>query len=200
MSIINTSKTKLMFELRKKYPRLQIVDEIASVILAGEALGAIDETRKRKRWEFIKNGAKDAAFYAAYKKYGLLVKKEKELKRYFEYKRPHANRLDNNTAILNALKYEQTKLYAHMLSDHNVRNAIVKTLSLPSKDLTSIKRAIEKGSLYEQLNVYGKILRFLMDEKLYHQRHDYYIIGFRNIPHHYWLSKVAIKLLADAKK
>ena len=188
-----------MFGLKKQFPRLQIVGNMAGVLLAGQELRAIDEAHKQKKWAFIRKGAKDNAFYAAYKKYKLLDKKEKERKVYFEYKRPHAAHLDNNAAILKALNVERRGLYAHMLTNPRVRDAIVEALSLLTRDLNVIKRALESGNVYEQLSTYGKVISFLTSEKLYDKRYDYYTIGFRNVPHHYWLSKLALKLLSDAK-
>ena len=80
-----------------------------------------------------------------------------------------------------------------------VRNAIVKVLSLPTKDLNLIGQTLERGTLYEQLSAYGKVISFLTSVKLYDRRYDYYTIRFRNVPHHYWLSKLALKLLSNAK-
>jgi len=199
MLVISSSKTKLMLGLKKQFPRLQIIENIADVLLAGQELRAIDEAHKQKKWAFIRKGARDNAFYAAYKKYKLLDKKEKERKVYFEYKRPHAAHLDNDAAILKALEVERRGLYAHMLTNPRVRDAIVEALSLPSRGLNVIKRALERGNVYEQLSTYSKVFSFLTSAKLYDKRYDYYTIGFRNVPHHYWLSKLALKLLSDAK-
>lgn len=199
MSVINLSKTRLMLGLKKQFPRQQIVRDIADVLLAGQELMAIDEAHKQKKWAFIRKGAKDNAFYAAYKKYRLLDKKEKERKVYFEYKRPHAAYLGNDAAILKALEVERRGLYAHMLTNPRVKDAIVEALSLLTRDLIVIKKAFERGNVYEQLSTYSKVISFLTSAKLYDKRYDYYTIGFRNIPHHYWLSKLALKLLSDAK-
>lgn len=187
-----------MFGLKKQYPRLRLVEDFADVMLVGLELGAIDEAHKQKKWVFLKKGAKDSAFYTSYK-YGLLDKKEKELKRYFEYKRPHADYVDSDTAKFKALNRERRSLYAHMLTNTHVRDVIVKVLSLSTNDLNVIKRTLERGDLYEQLTTYGKIINSLTSEQLYHERYDYFIIGFRTVPHHYWLSKLALKILLDAK-
>ena len=199
MSVINSSKTQLMLNLKKQFPRLQIVSDMADVLLAGQMLMAIDEFHKQKKWAFLRKGAKDNAFYSAYKKYGLLEKKEKERKVYFEYKRPNSIHLNSNQAILKALRIERIGLYKHMLIDPRVRNAIVTVLKLPSRDLNIIKKALERDDVYKQLGTYGKIINFLISKKLYDVRYDYYLIGFRNVPHHYWLSELALKLLSDSK-
>lgn len=184
--------------LRKQFPEMRTFDVIADVLLVGESLNAINEAHKQKRWAWIRKGAKDNAFNNA-RRYGLIDKKETEVKAYFEYKRPNHPPVNTDIEKINALKVERRGLYAHMLADPNVRDAIVRALSLPTNGLNMIRNALENGELYHELTTYGKVFNFLISERLYDKRYDYYIIGFRNIPHHYWLSKLALRLLSDSK-
>ncbi|MEM2159739.1 MAG: hypothetical protein QXN55_02150 [Candidatus Nitrosotenuis sp.] len=199
MSVINSPKAKIMNELKKQFPRMRIMDDVADVLLAGRSLNAVSEASKKTKWVFIRQGAKDGAFDAAYKKYGLLDKKETEQKVYFEYKRPFAQHPKNNAEILAALELERRRLYTHLLANSGVKAAVMEALSLSSGSLELIRRTLEQGSIYEQLNKYKKVLNFLTTKGLYDKRYDYYVIGFRNVPHHYWLSKSALKILSDAK-
>lgn len=199
MSVINSPKAKLMNELQKQFPRMQILEDIADVLLAGKHLNAINEINKQTRWAFIRKGAKDNAFYTAYKKYHLLDKKEKEQKVYLEYKRPFAEHPKNNIEILKALELERRGLYAHLLANGSVKAAIVEVLSLPTGNLELIRKTLERGSIYEQLTKYKNVFNLLASKNLYEKRYDYFLIGFRNVPHHYWLSKFALKILSDAK-
>ncbi len=178
---------------------MRSTNDIAEVLIAGEALNAIDESHKQTRWSFIRKGSKDAAFYNAYKNYHLLDKKQKEHKVYFEYKRPNANNPISTSDILRALALERRGLYKHMLADPRVRNAVTRALSLPNGNLDVIRRTLERGNVYDQLSIYSKVLSFLTSEGLYDKRYDYYVIGFRNVPHHYWLTSLAKKLLGRAK-
>lgn len=198
MSTINSPKGRLIAELKKEFPRMKKLEEISDVLLAGHELNAVDEAHKKKKWAFLRKGAQDSVFYSAYKNYQLLDKKEKERKVYFEYKRPMASRPKNDSEILKALQRERRGLYTHLTISAAVRKVVVETLSLPNTNLNLIKRTLEAGDMHEQLRTYGKVVNALITKNLYSKYYDYYLIGFRNIPHNYWLSNLALDLLARA--
>lgn len=198
MTQIDIQRDKLIEEIRKQFSKMRVIEPIADVLIVGENLNAIDEAHKQKKWAWIKKGAKENPFSNA-RRYGLIVKKETEVKSYFEYKRPNHVPVDTDTQKLDALRLERRGLYRHILSSVNVRNAVIRALSLPVNSVNMIRRTLESGDLNHELTVYGKVFNFLISERLYDRNYDYYMIGWRNIPHRYWLSKLALKLLSASK-
>ncbi|MGI0074159.1 MAG: hypothetical protein ACREA3_10155 [Nitrosotalea sp.] len=197
MSVINSPKARLMQELKKDFPRMRTLSQTADVLLAGEKLDAVDEAHQQTKWEFIKNGANDNAFYPAYKKYRLLDKKEKEQKVYFKYER--GGRLDTDREIYAALQRERRGLYAYLIVSSTARTVVANALALPTNNLGLIRKTLESGDVQQQLHKYSKVVAALGAKNLYDESYDYYWMGFRNVPHHYWLSKLALKLLSKAR-
>ena len=186
-----------MIEIRKVYPRLRNLSDTADILLVGENLGAVDESHRKTKREFVKAGAADNAFYSAYKKYHLLDKKEKELKVYFKYDRGF--RIDTDHDLYVALRRERQGLYTHLTTDSAARTVVAETLSLPSNNLGIIKKELESGTIHYQRDKYSKVVSALGNQNLFNEEYDYCWMGFRNVPHHYWLSKFALKLLSIAR-
>ena len=197
MAVVTSPKIRVMQELRKEFPRMKSVSGIADVLIAGQKLDAIDQASQQTKYEFLRNGADEKAFYPAFKKYRLLDKKEKELKAYFSYKR--GGNLYTDREKYAALLRERKGLYAHLAASSTVRTLVANILALPTNNLELIKQSLESGDTQQQVNTYSKVVGIMSAKGLYDERYDYYWMGWRNKAHHYWLSKSALMILSKAR-
>ena len=197
MSVVNSLKARFMQELKKEFPRMQKLEDIADVLIIGQELGAIDEANRKKKWDFVRKGAKGTAVYRAYRPYRLLDKKQAKRRAFVMYMR--GGNLKNDVDTRNALSKERRGLYAHLLVSATARTVVANVLGLPTNSLFAIRRALESGTVQEQLIKYDKAVNQLILEKIYDKSYDYYWMGFRFLPDKYWLSKTALMLLSRAR-
>jgi hypothetical protein len=197
MAVVTSPKIRVMQELRKEFPRMKSVSGIADVLIAGQKLDAVDQAHQQTKYEFLKNGADEKAFYPAFKKYHLLDKKEKEVKAYFAYLR--GGNLYTDREKHTALLRERRGLYAHLIVSSAARTLVANILSLSTNNLELIRKSLESGDIQQQVNTYSKVVGIMGAKDLYDERYDYYWMGWRNKPHHYWLSKSALNLLSKAR-
>jgi len=173
---------------------MQKIEDIADVLITGLQLKAINEINFKKRWNFVKQGVSENAFYRAYKKYNLLDKRKSARKAFVMYMR--GIRLKNKHETHDALKRERLGLLKHLAASFSARKAVAIFLYLPNHNLNTIRQMLEKGTVEEQLVVYGKVVNHLILNKKYNKNYDYYWLGFRFIADKYWLSKSALRILA----
>ncbi|HJW20098.1 MAG TPA: hypothetical protein VJ571_06035 [Candidatus Nitrosotalea sp.] len=197
MAVVTSPKIRVIQELRKEFPQMKIVSGIADVLIAAQKLDAVNEAGQQTKWEFLKNGADEKAFYPAFKKYHLLDKKEKKLIAYFAYGR--GGNLYTDREKYAALLRERKGLYAHLIVSSAARTLIANILALPTNNLQLIRESLESGDSQQQINAYSKVVGIMGAKGLYDERYDYYWMGWRNKPHHYWLSKSALMLLSKAR-
>ncbi|HJU14238.1 MAG TPA: hypothetical protein VJ792_07270 [Candidatus Nitrosotalea sp.] len=197
MALVGSPRIRLAQELKREFPKMQKSEDIADVLLAGQDLGAVNDSNRKKKWEYVKKGAKGSTVYRAYKKYRLLEKRKSERRAFVMYMR--GGSLKNDSDTRNALGRERRGLYAHLLASAAARTAVAESLSLPTNNLGLIQRTLERGTIAEQRNTYGKVVNHLTLKNLYDKRYDYYWMGFRFIADRYWLSKLALKLLSKAR-
>ena len=193
MSIINISKTKLIGEIHQRFPKLRTPENYADVLLAGVSLFATDSTSGKTRWQFVNAGAKPHSFSEAYKKYGLLDRKEAPRVRILRYTRGTAPK--GNSALKQALDYERKGLYTHLTISPTARNTVAIALNVRSY-VSPIRDEMEKGSIMQQIDTYDKILSLLQIKGQYNKSYNYVMLGFRYLPDKYWLSDLAERILA----
>lgn len=196
MAVITISRTKLVAEVKKQFPRSLKPENLADVIIAGYELNAYDSNTSKNKRAFILKGAKPNAVYSAYKKYGLLeVRKAPRIPLLF-YNRGTAPKKSEISKVLN---FERKGLYVHLTVSATARNAVIRVLNLNSSSVRAIKQVIEQGTLRDQIDLYDKVVTELDVKKLYNKNYNYVWLGFRFLPYRYWLSILARKLLARAK-
>jgi len=196
MAVVNISRTKLIAEVQKQFPRSLKPENLADVVIAGDELNAYDSSTSKNKRAFILKGAKPNSVYTAYEKYGLLdVRKAPRIPLLF-YKRGPA---PAKSELSNVLNFERKGLYIHLTVSNAARNVVAKILNLNLVSVRAIKQTIEHGTLREQVDFYDKVVTELDVKKLYNKNYNYVWLGFRFLPYRYWLSNLARKLLARAK-
>lgn len=197
MALVSSPRIRVAQELKKVFPRMRNTENMADVLLAGQELGATDEVNRKKKWEFVKKGARSSTVYSAYKKYHLLDKRRSERRAFVMYMR--GGSLKNDSDTRKALNRERPGLYAHLIANTTARAVVAKALSLSDTSLGMIQRTLERGTISEQRNIYGKVVSYLTLKNLYDKSYDYYWMGFRFLADRYWLSKSALKILSNAR-
>lgn len=196
MAVVNIHRTKLIEEVRTRFPNLLKPENMADVIIAAVELYALDSANGKSKWWFVNKGAKPHAVYDAYQK-NILEKRKAPRFRLLMYKRGKAP--SDKYELHRVLNFERQGLYTHLTVSSTARKAVADILNLKTSSVSAIKKEIERGTIQEQVDVYDKIVTKLGIKKLYNKNYNYYWLGFRFLPDKYWLSSLGQKLLARAK-
>lgn len=199
MNIIMVPKDRmrnnLIKEIKRIFPKIRKPENLASVLLSGMILNAIDIQSGKTRWQFVKNGANLYFFREAYKKYKLLERKTAPRVRFLKYMRGTSPK--GNNEIKNSLEYERQGLYAHLSINPKSRGIVAMTLKLSATDMVSIQNEMEQGNVIRQVDVYDKVFQALLSTGQYDKTHNYVWMGFRFPPDKYWLSILGKRMLAN---
>lgn len=197
MAIVNINKFKLLELIKKSFPTLRKPENLVDVILAGWEMQAIDLASAKSKWWFVNKGAKPHVVHDSYTKHKLLKKKKAPRVIILFYKRGKAPHGDYEIRV--TLNSERRGLYMHLTVSSTAREAVANVLKLTNSSVAAIKKAMETGTIREQVDLYDKVVTELNRKKLYNNNYNYVWLGFRFLPDKYWLSNLAQKLVAQSK-